>query len=281
MRYIRLGTNRVVSYSDPLEYLNAGQSFELKVSMGLVPKHSTVDKFGENPEIDTNTAPEDIWEAGGLYTYDAVGTAPIVSLVSDSAADTMTINVQGLNIDGYLVSQEITLSGTTRVALTTPLWRVFRMFNTSATNITGTVYCYVGTGGVPSLADTRAIIDNGNNQTLMALYTIPRGYVGFLYKGEIGMSRSVAAGETQAAYYSRRYGRVFRVKKRVDLSNSGDSLFQDKRSFPDIVPALTDIKLTVEAVSANSTGVFGTFDILLVEQDVFSDEYLATIGQPL
>lgn len=275
----RIRTVTGIQYSDPDEYLNVGQRFELKVSQRLIPHHSIIDKFGENPEIDTGTFPEDIWEAGGLYNYDADGTAPIVSLVSDNIADTEPITITGLDIDGNEVEQTITLTGTTRVALTTPLWRVHIMENVGTTNLVGTVYCYVGTGGVPLLANTRAIIDNGNNRTLMALYTIPKGKIGFLYRGELGASRSVTAGEARCAYFSRRFGSVFTIKKRVNLSNAGTSIYKDARSFPDIVPALTDIKLSIESVSANGMGVFGTFDILLIDQEIFADWLLAALGQ--
>jgi hypothetical protein len=250
------------------------------VSMGQITGFSVVDKFGENPDVDPG-APEDVWEGGGLYTYDPEGTAPIVSLISDNAADVgFPIYVEGIDITGHEVSQIITLNGTTRVPLDTPLYRCYRMINMGTTNLTGLVYCYVGTGGVPVLADTRAIINDGNNQTLMALYTVPLGYVGFLYRGELGTSRSQASGSARCAYYSRRKGMAFTIKKRVDLSNGGSSIYQDARSFPDIIPALTDIRLTVEEVGANNMGIFGTFDILLVEENKLSPALLQAIAQP-
>lgn len=154
------------------------------------------------------------------------------------------------------------------------------MQNVGVTDLIGTCYCYTGTGGVPALANIRAIIDNGNNQTLMALYTVPRGYVAYLCRGELGQSRGQIAGVTRSAYYSRRYGKVFTIKKRIDTTNQGSSIYQDKRSFPDVIPSLTDIKLTVESVSANNTGIFGTLDILLIEESLFPDSFLQTIGQP-
>ena len=215
----------------------------LDISMGRIPGYSVIDKFGENPEIDTGSTPEDIWELGGLYIYDANNTAPIVSLISDNALDTQVISITGLDING-------------------------------------TVYCYIGTGGVPAAADIRALIDNGHNQTLMALYTVPLGKVGFLFRGELGGSRSQNAGALQCAYYSRRVGKVFRIKKRVDITNQGTSIYQDERGFPDPVPALTDIRLTVESVSANNTGAFGTLCIMLVDEAILGNDYLTAIGQP-
>ena len=261
-------------------FLSVPAVFNLEVSKGNIPGHTVVDKFGENPDVDTTTTPEDVWEGGGLYTYDADGTAPIVSLISDDVADTQDILVTGLDINGDEVEQTITLTGTTRVALTTPLWRVYRLQNEGNVNVAGQVYCYVGTGGVPTLANTRAIINDGNNQTLMAVYTVPKGKVAFLYRGELGASRSATTGEARCAYYSRRFGKVFKVKKRINLANSGSSIYQDERSFPDVIPSFTDIKLTVEIVSSNDMGIFGTFDLLLVDETLFSTPYLQSIGQP-
>lgn len=282
-----MASDAIKSCIDPLGGLNTNPTdLPLRVTMGLEPGYSTVDKFGENPEIDTSTTPEDIWEGSRLYIYDADGTAPIERIVSNNAADTMEIEVQGLDINGDLVSQTKALTGTSPVVLDTPLWRIFRMSNVGNVSLTGVVYAYIGTtiptAVPPASADaqTRAIINDGNNQTLMAIYTIPTGKVGFLYRGELGVSRAVTAAECRAAYYSRRFGKIFRVKKRVNISNSGTSIYQDSRSFPDVIPSLTDIRLSVESVSANNVGVFGTFDMMLVDEGKFSDEYLANIGQP-
>lgn len=254
----------------------------LDVTMGRIPGQSTVDKFGINHLIGVATTPEDIWEYGGLYPYDDNFTAPIVSLVSDNSADTQTIAILGLDINGDEKEQSITLTGTTRVALTTPLWRVYRMTNHGGVGIIGMVYCYIGTGNVPAVDAIRAVIDNGHNQTLMALYTIPLGKVGFLFRGELGMQYNktgVATHEFAHCHYeSRRCGGVFTVKKSITLLSNGDSIYTDKRSFPDVIPALTDIKLSVLEVS-DDMGMFGTFDILIVDEGQFPDSYLDAIGQ--
>lgn len=258
----------------------------LSVSMGKKPGYSIIDKFGENPVIDTGTAPEDIWEQGGEYTYDAPGTAPIQYVSSSDALDTGNIvSILGLDIDGNEVSQTITTTGQTNVVLSTPLWRVYRMVNEGddGTSLIGMLYCHTDvapTDGVPLTANIRAIINNGNNQSLMALYTVPLGKVGYLYRGELGVSRSQTTGEARTAYFSRRVGKLFTVKKRINLTNQGSSIYQDSRSFPDIIPALTDIKLSVESVSANGMGIWGAFDILLVNESELSDGFLQAIKQP-
>ena len=266
-----------------------GQSFELAVSMGLKPGYSVVDKFGINPDVRTTTDPEDLWEFGGMYTYDAIGTAPIQYISCSDATDTgQSINIQGLDIDGEFVSQTVLTNGQNNVTLTTPLWRVYRMINLSVEGLSldGICYCHTDatpTSGVPAGIAVRAIINNGKNQTLMCLYTIPKGKVAFLYRGEIGVElegNSAALAEYAHAHYeSRRLGGIFTVKKAITIMVGGSAIYQDKRSFPDVIPALTDIKLTIEEVT-QTMGLWGTFDILLADEDKFSDEYLASIGQP-
>jgi len=255
----------------------------LDITMGKVPGYSVIDKFGVNHDVQTDTTPEDIWEIGGEYIYDADGTAPIVSLVSDNGADNQTIIIIGLDINGREISQGITLTGTTRVALEIPLWRVYRMQNDSATSIVGMVYCYIGTGNVPGVGAIRAAIDDGHNQTLMTLYTVPKGKVAFLFRGELGIqltSGGVSSQEFAHCHYeSRRFGKVFTIKKSITLLANGTSIYVDKRSFPDVIPSLTDIKLTVFEVSTDM-GLFGTFDIMLVDETRFEDSYLRAIGQP-
>ncbi len=267
-----------------LPSIESNFGIDLAVSMGFLPGYSIVDKFGFNPLITSTSDPEDIWEGGGLYNYDDFGTAPIVSLASNNAGDTVPIAIQGLDIDGNLAEYELTLQGTARVALTTPLWRIFRMENEGDVDLVGTVFCYTGTGAVPSIGDAnvRAIIDNGNNQTQMALYTIPKGKVGFLYKGELGIEFTGAVGAgTQYArvqYKSRRKGKIFKVKKTLTLINVAQSIYSDDRCFRDVIPDLTDIRLVAQEVS-DDMGVWAAFCILLVDQERLSQAFRNAIGQ--
>lgn len=266
--------------------IGLSKDFLLAVQQGQVDGYSVMDdKFGENPAITEVSDPEDIWEGGGLYAFDADSTAPIASIASSAGGDAQDIRIIGLDINGAEVEQTIALAGTARQALTTALWRVYRMENEGATDLVGTVFCYTGTGTVPTIGDpeVRAVIDNGNNQTLMCIRTVPLGKVGFLYRGEVGINWTGGAsssGDFARLYYkSRRFGKVFKIKKCVSVMTSGDSLYQDERSGPDIIPALTDIRLEIAEVST-SMGVWGTFDILFVDEDKFSSAYLTAIGQP-
>jgi hypothetical protein len=266
------------------------KDFELGVSTGEVSGSSVVDKFGANFLIETTTDPEDIWEFGGVYPFDAFGVTNGLYISSSSANDVgKTLEVQGLDINGDLTVQEVTLTGQSNVTLPTPLWRTFRMLNTSdaGNDFEGVIYCHddpTPTNGVPASVSVRAIIDGNNNQTLMAVYTIPKGKVGFLYRGELGVelegNTAALAEYARSHYESRRFGKVFTVKKSITLMvGGGSALYQDPRSFPDVIPSLTDIRLRVVEVS-QTMGVWGAFDILLVDESEFSVEYLQAIGQP-
>lgn len=267
--------------------ITTSKPFELAVAMGQVPGYSTLDKFGVNLNITTATDPEDVWEFGGLYNYDDTGAAPIKYLSSSSALDTQTVTVTGLNVNGYEVTQNIKLNGQNNITLTDSLWRVYRMSNISSTNLQGVVYCHIDpspTDGIPLDANVRAIIDDGNNQTLMTLYTVPRGKVAFLYRGEAGLHYQAstpadATNYTNIHYKSRRYGMAFTVKKSVTVLSKASSIFQDVRSFPDVIPGLTDIKIEVTEVTEDM-GLWATFDLLIVDEDKFSEEFLNAIGQP-
>lgn len=252
-----------------------------------LPGYSRVDKFGFNPLIATTTDPEDIWEGGGTYNYDAFGSAPIQYLSSSDNGDIQDIRVQGLDINGDEVFQTVALTGQTVVVLPTPLWRVYRMENQGNADFAGTVYCHTDptpTNGVPAGVAIRALIDNGNNQTLMALYTIPKGKVAFLQRGEAGMVYSSGSASQNVefatmSYQSRRLNKIFKIKKVVSLMSGGNSNYEDRRIFPDVIPALTDIKMVAKEVS-NDMGIWATFDILLVDEENLSREYLQTIEQP-
>lgn len=262
------------------------QQVEFAASLRMLPGVDLVDKFGENPTITTGTDPEDVWEGGGLYPYDVFGTAPIVSIASTSSSDTQVISVQGLDIDGNLSEEEVTLQGTARVELPTPLWRVFRLENQAdiGGDIVGNVFAYTGTGAVPALGDSeiRAVILDGNNQTQMALYTIPKGEIGFLFRGEIGLKYSGSVGDgtnyASVQYRSRRVGKVFKTKKTINVISAATSNYVDKRTFPDIIPDLTDIKVTVREVSED-LGVWATLDIMLIDDELFDEDFRSAIGQ--
>ena len=240
--------------------------FFLRVAMGLEPRFSLVEKFGENPDVDTGGA-EDVWGQGGEYVYST--TADIDSISSSDASDTQEIVIIGQTADYTEVTQTATLQGTTKVTLDTPLRRVYRMYNDGSSDIAGTVYCYVDdtttTPGVPDTASKiRAVIVNGDNQTEMCIWTVPKGCRAFFLGGYVSISRATSSGAATFTWKLRLPGKVFRVQSRIACMVGGRSSWDYHYPAPvGPMPEGTDIAITAEDVSANNTGCSGGFTILL------------------
>lgn len=263
--------------------------FYLAISSGQVERFTCEDKFGENPEVDTSTSPEDITEIGGVYIFSA--WLDIDTLSSSDVLDTgILLEIVGQLEDNTEVTYYAEIDGQNKVLMydntnltgdPKSLHRVYRMQNVTgeevsypAKNITGDIYLYVDgaiTGGIPDVITTvRAKIINWNNQTQMAIYTIPKGKTGYLIKADVGMSKPVANATARIQYKSRRKGGVFKVKKTLSVLNNGTSIFYDYRTVPDIIPTGTDIVLTCENVSANGVWISASFQIVLIDDPRFS-----------
>lgn len=258
----------------------------LAVSSGMLPGWKYIEKFGINPAITSATDPEDIWQYGGIYTFS--DTADISTISSGSVADIgIQVTIQGLGADWRELEQTVTLNGQTPVNLPIPFLRVFRAFISGPAASAGTVYIYRGTtqtAGVPTVpTDVRATIIPDARQTLIAIHTIPEGFVGFLLRGEVGLELSgvspASADFAHIHFEARRQGGVFRVAKAISLMVGGSSNYQDVRTFPDPIPARTDVRIRGQQVSA-SLGLWGAFSILLVSESEFTSDYLLSIGQP-
>ena len=199
------------------------QDFMLAVARGKIPGASTVEKFGQNEGLTTSY--EDIWDVGGTYIYPADGVADITHIVSTDNADTEEIEVQGLSSDGTLTIQTKALTGQTPVQLDTALWRVFRLKNEGAIDLAGTVCASDNAGATAGVPDgvCYAQIVNGNNQTLMSLYTIPLGKTGYIYQGTSSMIGTVTTYSISSRLWMREYGKVFQLKKTFGLQSTGAS----------------------------------------------------------
>jgi hypothetical protein len=162
------------------------EPFELQVSRGQVPYHSSLNLFGNTTTLGS-TAFGPLWEgltsAGGAYAYP--GSAVQMTLVS-SAADTAVITVNGLDANYNVISENVTLNGTSNVTTTSSFFRINNM-QTFSGNATGTVTA--SNGGT-----TYAKITAGNADTQMALYTVPAGYTFYQTYYQADTNTSVTSG---------------------------------------------------------------------------------------
>ena len=145
----------------------------------------------------------------------------------------------------------------------------------------GTVYCYTGTGA-PGSGTTKCVILPGNEQTQMAIITIPRGKVGFVRQGEAGMQwrggPSTGTEFARLTYRARAYGQSSDpIAKTLTLMSASSPYVVD--IVAGSIPALTDIVIRCEEVST-TLGVWANLEIDLVDEDQLTDAQLAAIGQP-
>ena len=247
----------------------------LSIAAGDNPDILSVHKFGEAPDFDTADLFVAMWDGaddGGIaqFVYNYSTSAIIDSISSSSASDTGATEIQGLDTDWNLIIQTVTMTGQTRKALDTSLVRVFRIKNMGSTDFVGVPYIYENTAistGVPTdKTKIRALVQIGNNQTLMAIYTIPAGYTGYIY----GFSASGAngafnnLGQSIIRLYARPYGGVFQLKKIIALNSAGNSFPQKDWEIPEKFPEKTDIEIRVDT-TVNESALAGGFDLVLIK----------------
>ena len=143
----------------------------LEAASGNNTGMTSVNKFGRNSAVDIDVQ-EEIWDGSIAYSFPATALMTSISQTADQATlRGGTIEIQGLDANWDLVVQTATLDAsdtTTVVTLTTPLIRCFRM--RVLENVVTTSPIRVHNAG--ETVDY-AIISVGNNQTLMAIYTVP------------------------------------------------------------------------------------------------------------
>jgi len=273
--------------------LQNAEPWKLSIAKYKIPGYTWVDKFGRNSDLDTGTQPETIWELGGVYPW-GNDSGETMYISSSNDTDTQSVEFSVLTIDANdnwnleVFKQQV--AGQTKTQLLPPsgdpVVRIFSMENEGNTDIAGILYAYydstVNNGTPNDLTAVLSVIFNGSNQTKQLNYTVPTGYVGFLIRGEAGVGRGAGTDQVALSYRSRRFGKVFKTKKDFTLMTGGASIYKDERSIPDPIPAKTDLSIMTTFVSANNMTVWGTFDILLIEEDVLEAErpgYLDLIGQ--
>jgi len=100
-------------------------------------------------------------------------------------------------------------------------------------------------------------------QTLMSVYTIPAGYIGYLYHGTMTVQSNADA--TGFMFVRRNTaGTTFRVGHTFEVA--GGSQYDYTFSFPPPIPEKSDIDVRA-TVRSNNARVTAAFDILLVEND--------------
>jgi len=251
--------------------IGTSEPFELQVQRGQVGWHETNFKFGFNPLIVDSL--ETIWAQGGLYSY--LASASTLYISSSSGFDDVgstgatSAKVSGLDANYDEVSVTVNLDGQTGVQLgDASNWiRVNRIeVLTAGSGGANAGVLYVGTEATPSSGvptNKYATVAIGDNQTLMALWTVPRGYTAYLYQTHITVATEANNKYGIITVVSRPDGGVFNVKDK--FVTVLDSVTQEY-NFPLKFEEKTDIEVRAIGSSSNSNlSVSAGLDILYIQ----------------
>jgi len=237
--------------------------YDLKqmVASGYSADHTFNHKFGAVPQLSINTTGS-IWDVSNtLYPWTALDTPAVVNVERNDADDTgLIVTIQGLDADWNFQSEDITITGADQVG--TKLWRrVNRAYVSSGTAVVNVGDIDIEAGAAGGTTVARITADLG--QTLMAVYTIPAGYVGYMYHGT--MTVQANADATGFMFVRRNTaGTTFRVAHTFEVA--GGSQYDYNFAFPPAIPEKSDIDVRA-TVRSNNARVTAAFDILLVEND--------------
>jgi len=149
------------------------EPFNLQVARNQIEAHSTVNIYGYQTAVTTSFIP--VWENATAYAYPSAATT--MRLASTVSGDTASIQINGLDTNYSLISEVLTLTGTTPVTTAKSYLRINSMQVTvgSATNPAGII-----TLKDPSTSAIYSQINAGVGRTQAAIYTVPSGYTFYL-----------------------------------------------------------------------------------------------------
>lgn len=216
--------------------------FLFDIAKGKVTNQSAVNIFGFNRAIDASF--ETIWNNGGTYAYPA--SAATLSCVSSSAADTMAVLISGLDENYDLLTETVTLTGTTPVSTTGEFLRVNSAVILSGEN--------AGDITVTNDGDTVAFIEAGIGLTQACVYTVPRNHALYLFR--IDLTSGTVNPNKYLTYRNvirTSTGRVLRVAEAT--WESGSQSFD--RQIPFKIDEKTDFSFEAKSSSgSNEVSIF-------------------------
>jgi hypothetical protein len=212
-----------------------------------------VSKFGMNDDV--GAAFESVVDGNAAYVWPTVATVASVTggaQDADGGTGALTINISGLDENYNEYNEDVTMTGATPALTTGKFIRIFRMkvltAGTDGTNNANIVATINGTSA--------AIITAGYGQTLMAVWTVPAGYIAWLTNWYANTSVITKANETRLR--TRPFGGAWNTKRTMHINGNG---LQEKWEFPLVLTAKTDIEIQSKATAGGGDCAAG-FDVV-------------------
>lgn len=245
--------------------LNPRNDFFISVASEDIPGMLPLVLDGLNPDTDTGTVPEDIWDGGGVYPGFTATAAQTLDVVSSSVSDTSagagvrTVRITGLLSDYTEDTEDVVMNGTTIVTTSKAFIRVNRTraltggATSDLTSNVGTITVTQTTSGI--------LMDQMNPQagvTQKTCYTVPLGKTVFLigtFGSLLDNTNDVAA---EVAVWTRTFGGVPSVRFRsLFTSGAGSTTIPTPARLP--IPAKADFCARILDVESNDASISFTF----------------------
>ena len=217
------------------------------VAEGDVSGHHPLFKYGARTSVAQATE-SSIWE-GGTDLYGYLSSGQVLAISGASAADHVTgtgantLTIHGLDPNYNMYQETINLSGTALVYTT----GLFLRQNRAYVETCGAARQNVGQISIRNATNTltTSLINAGEGQTLMALWTVPSGYT--FYTTDLSVSTSSNKGAQVSVYIRQNPSGPWRIAFR-------QFVFQGSEPFtfpvPIQVPEMTDIEVRVTTTAA-------------------------------
>ena len=233
---------------------NSDLAERINIARGQVLNTSHIHKFGAVPAMSQNQTGT-IWDVSDtVYPWATWATPGVLTIPAVNAADNgAKVIVYGLDQYYDMIEEEFTLSSAGTVTGTKTFSRVYRAYYYDNTTNTGNI-------NIQRSGTTVARITAGKAQTLMAVYTVPAGYTGYLTQGTTSIQYG---GDSTIDMFVRYYGQSsFRIGHSGEVAGTGMP-YHYEFSVPIVIPEKSDIDVRA-SVRSNNARVTAAFDIILI-----------------
>jgi len=249
----------------------------LNIALGQDPGLRIINRFGCNSLLDNGDSAE-VWNGGingRSYVFPTIAETNFISCADD--ADKQDYLISGLDENHKELEVIQTANGQTTTEIgVDKLWiRINKVKNLGATGNDNAGHVHVHTGGAtavtlgemnaPDLPKLMASVEAGENESQMAIYTIPAGKKGVLVYWYGGIDNKQVSGASDIKLRVRDFGSVFRTVA-PDVSNvSGTSTIQRSLLLPEVINEKSDIVIMAGS-NTNGLSVAAGFSIILVDK---------------
>jgi len=259
--------NSTGAVSPSITRAGRNEPFELQVARGQITFHTEQNIFAYGATPATAGLFRTVWENMATTEYVFPGSALTMQLASDTAGDTASITIVGLDANYAVISETLALNGTTNVPTANQYFRINSMFVStgSATNPVGIITLKNNT---VTYAQINTAVFNGVTssigQTQMAVFTVPAGYS--FYGNRFGAYSSFNGNSANYTTYRAVSNSVAGVQK-IIVQTPFNTNYEVQRHYPLPYAEKTDLRWQIAPSTATSAVVSINIGGVLVKID--------------